>query len=68
MPDDNTIADKIKAAAERGIQSATGPTGSTNLMSVDDRIKADVYAKSNQAANRTGFGVRRRKIRFGGCG
>ena len=65
---DDAIKDSIEQAATDGIQSATGEGGSVTKMSIDEQIKANRYLKSQAAANRNGFGLRRTKLIPPGAG
>jgi hypothetical protein len=59
MPDD--LTEVIEEAAQTP-KSATQDGRSATARDIDELIKADQYTKSQQAAGKTGFGIRVAKI------
>lgn len=53
---DETIEDAIEQAAIDGIKRVTGDQGSTELMSMEERIAAAKYINSKKVAASGGFG------------
>jgi hypothetical protein len=58
MADPTTIAESIEQAAIAGVQSVTVDGVSTTGMSIDERIKAEQFGKSQTSANKNHFGLR----------
>ena len=63
-----SIQTALEKAAIEGIQSATIDGQSATSMSIEDRIKADNYLKSQAAKSRNHLGLFIRKMEPGGCG
>lgn len=58
MADPTTIAESIEQAAIAGVQSVSVDGVSTTGMSIEERIKADQFAKSQTSASKNHFGFR----------
>lgn len=65
---DETIQTSIEQAAIDGVASVSTDGTSVSSMSIDERIKADAYLKSQAARSRNHLGLVFRKLEPGGCG
>lgn len=55
------LTEAIEQAAITGIKKVTGDTGSTEMMPIDERIKAIRFADARRAS-RSGLGIRTVKL------
>lgn len=63
-----TIATRIEEDAIAGVQSASVDGANIQVMSIDDRIKADRHVKAEAAKRKNHAGIGFRTLAPGGCG
>lgn len=65
---EKTIAEHIEDAAKVGVTKVSVDGANVDVMSIDDRIKADQYAKSQTGSAKNHLGLSFRTLTPGGCG